>query len=66
MSKLDENTKPRRYFDVKNKTDLNVFKSFIMKNAWGNQGCPFLLEEPYLSIPDMIRYKITNEFLEIK
>ena len=66
MSKLDENTKTRRYFDVKNKPDLSIFKHFVIHNAWGKEGCPFLLEEPFLTIPDMIRYKLTNEFLGIE
>ena len=66
MSKLDEAVRQRKYFDVKSKIDLNIFKHFVIHSAWGKECCPFLLEEPFLNIPDMIRYKITNEFLGIK
>jgi len=66
MSKLDENVRKRKYFDIKDASDIKRFKYFIVNSAWGSSGCPFLLEEPFLNIPDMIRYKITNEFLGIK
>jgi hypothetical protein len=66
MSKLDEAVRQRRYFDVSSALDIKLVKSFFIKSAWGNTGCPFLLEEPFTNIPDMIRYKITNVFLGIE
>jgi hypothetical protein len=66
MSKLDEAVRQRRYFDVGSTLDIKLVKSFLKNSAWGNTGCPFFLEEPFLNIPDMIRYKITNVFLGIE
>jgi len=65
MSKLDEALKQRRYFDIKNANDIQIFKKFVVNSAWGNEACPFFLEEPFLNIPDMIRYKLTNKLLGI-
>ena len=66
MSKLDVYFNYRRCFDVKSTLDLKIFEKFVINNAWGTSGCPFLLEEPFTNIPDMIRYKITNVFLGIE
>jgi|FreactcultureFD7_1027221.scaffolds.fasta_scaffold26638_2 hypothetical protein len=65
MSKLSEAVKQRRYFNINSDSDVKVFKKFIVDSAWGSSCCPFLLEEPFLNIPDMIRYKITNNFLGV-
>jgi hypothetical protein len=65
MSILDDIMQTRKLFDVTSEQDLQLFKVFCIKNAWGKNGCPFILEEPFLSIPEMIRYKISNEFLGI-
>lgn len=65
MSKLDEGLQIRKYFDIKDANDIQRFKEFVVNSAWGEKGCPFLIEEPFLTIPDMIRYKIANEFLGI-
>jgi hypothetical protein len=66
MSKLDEGLHMRKYFDIKDKNDIKRFRDFVVNSAWSPAGCPFILEEPFLTIPDMIRYKIANEFLGIK
>jgi hypothetical protein len=66
MSKLDVYFNYRRCFDIGSTLDIKIFKKFVTDNAWGPSGCPFLLEEPFTNIPDMIRYKITNEFLGIE
>jgi len=49
---------PKRYFDVNNKVDLKAYKEFLANKNWGTNGCPFELEWPWLSIPDMISHKI--------
>lgn len=58
--------KPKRNFDVNNKKDLAAFKSFMVNNAWGKEGCPFTIEEPFISIPDMIKDKLVRKHLGIK
>jgi len=51
---------PKRVFDVNNKEDLLAYKSFLDNHSWGSNGCPFELEWPWLSIPDMISHKIAR------
>lgn len=53
-------------FDVTNKKDVELFKKFMVDRAWGPDGCPFILEQPYLDIPEMIKDKITHKHLDIK
>lgn len=55
---------PKHIFDVKNKTDLSLYKSFIKTRSWGKDGCPFELEWPWLNIPDMIAHKIAEHVVE--
>jgi len=55
---------PKRVFNVKNKQDLKVYKHFITSHSWGEYGCPFELEWPWLSIPDMIAHKIAEHAVE--
>lgn len=50
---------PKRVFDVTDKKDLAIYKYYIQKHSWGDNGCPFELEWPWLSIPDMISHKIS-------
>lgn len=63
---LDSVLKPKRFFDVKSKQDIASFKKFIKEHRWGADGCPFYLEFPYLTIPDMIKDKIIHNTLGLK
>jgi hypothetical protein len=63
---LDRIMQPKRYFNADDQKDINSFKSFLKNNAWGTDGCPFNLEEPYLTIPDMIKDKLVYKFLKVK
>jgi hypothetical protein len=59
MSKLIELQtlgNPKYLFDPKNKYHINLLRYFITENRWGAP-CPFLLEEPYLDIPTMLKDK---------
>lgn len=49
-------TNQKRIFNPKIKTDIDLLKRFIRLNSWGGT-CPFLLEEPYLDIPAMMKDK---------
>ena len=62
---LDAFVKTKRHFDVNSKKDIAIFAEFMKKSAWGPDRCPFVLEYPYLSIPDMIKAKIINKMLKL-
>lgn len=62
LSKIDRS---KREFDVVNEKDRDEFKHFLKTGKWGTTGCPFVLEFPYLSVPDMIKDKIVKFYLEI-
>lgn len=60
---LQDVLRARHYFCPLNKKDVAEVKYFFKNNKWMN-GCPFYLEWPYLTIPDMIKDKITKSFLK--
>ena len=55
---------PKRQFDVSNKEDLRAYKHFLATRSWGEKGCPFELEWPWLSIPDMINHMIAEDVVK--
>lgn len=55
-------TKLKRYFDPKNSEDLTEYRHYIKKGVW-RDSCPFELEWPYLSIPQMISDKIATYYV---
>ena len=65
MSVLDTLLPTKRYFDVNSKKDIEIFRGFLMNNAWGKGCCPFELEEPFLSIPEMIKDKLVRKQLKV-
>jgi len=54
---------PRRLFDPTEKNDLIEYKYFLDNSKWRNN-CPFELEWPYLTIPEMIRDKLINTYIK--
>lgn len=58
--------KVRRFFDINDKNDVQCFKKYYTSGAWGPTGCPFEVEEPWVSIPDMIKHKLLCQHLKIK
>lgn len=62
---LDTLIKPKRHFDVNDKVDVEIYTNFLKTGAWGHSGCPFTLEYPYLTIPDMIKDKMIRKFLKV-
>lgn len=52
----------RKMFDPSSKEHLREFKYFVEENKW-RDSCPFWLEWPYLSVPDMIKDKIINNII---
>jgi len=55
----------KRKFDVNNKRDVETYKNFLTTHRWGSNGCPFILEFPHLTIPDMIKDKLMNKYMKI-
>ena len=53
----------RRKFDPTKQQDIQDYKYFLDNNHWKN-GCPFWLEWPYLTIPDMIKDSIVRNLLK--
>lgn len=56
----------KRLFDCNNETDVEAYKSFLKTNSWGKNACPFVLEFPYLTVPDMIKDKMIHHLLKVK
>lgn len=53
----------REIFDPNNKDHLYKFKFFIENGRWETV-CPFFLEEPWMSIPDMVKDRIVRNVLK--
>ena len=65
LNRLVEQIDSRRSnFDPNNQDHLQIFKSFLEQNKWGGS-CPFYLEWPHTSIPDMIKDKIVKNLLNV-
>ena len=52
----------RQVFDPKNTAHIEEVKFFMDNNKWKDI-CPFFLEWPYLTIPDMIKDKIVRNIV---
>ena len=52
-------------FDPKDKSHIKLLKLFLSETRWRGP-CPFLLEEPYLTIPDMLKDKYIKSQLGVK
>ena len=63
---IDTIPRQKRLFDVNDKKDVAVYKKFLESGAWGIECCPFALEEPYISVPDMIKDKLIHKTLGIE
>jgi hypothetical protein len=66
MVTLEAFKKQKRYFDLNNKADVELYRQFLINgNKWGSTTCPFILEFPYLTTPDMIKDKLVRKFLKV-
>ncbi len=54
---------PKREFDPSDATDLIEYKYFLENSSWKN-GCPFIVEWPFLSVIDMIKHKIVFRHID--
>ena len=62
---LEKVVKTKRDFNVNNKKDVALYRTFLIEGKWGVEGCPFALEYPYLTVPDMIKDKLIHKYLKI-
>jgi hypothetical protein len=66
MSKtLEGMRRYKRYFDINSKEDVELYRNFLMTSGWGDP-CPFILEFPYLTVPDMIKDRLIKKFLKVE
>ena len=66
LNKLQQEFLSRKEcFDPKNKKHLEAYKHFLKQNKW-SKGCPFFLEWPYNSIPDMVKDKIIRDMFNVE
>lgn len=57
----------KRKFDINNKKDIEIYKHFLKNHDWKITGsCPFVLEFPYVNVPDMIKDKLIHKFLKVE
>lgn len=56
----------KRLFNPSNEEDKQEFAFFLKKKRWNSIVCPFELEWPYLTIPDMIKDKLTHHMLKVE
>lgn len=52
----------KRPFDPTNANDLKIYQGFLENSRW-DEGCPFILEWPFLNIIDMIKHKIIYQHI---
>ena len=58
--------KQKRYFDKDSDIDVNAYRDYLKNNnKWGFEGCPFILEFPYLTTPDMIKDILVHKYLGV-
>lgn len=62
--KLSHHVWQRHFFDPNNKDDLREVAHFMKHSKW-KENCPFILEWPYLTITDMIKDKLVENYLEM-
>lgn len=55
----------RAKFDLRNRDHVQSFKHYLEQKKWGASGCPFELEYPWTSIPDMIKDKLVRHYLKV-
>jgi len=65
MNVLAQVQRQRIRFSPDDKKHVEQYRNFLINRKWDTLGCPYELEWPYLSIPDMIKDKIINHYLKI-
>jgi hypothetical protein len=60
--RLSHHSWNRRIFDPTSAEDLRVYQEFLLRSRW-YEGCPFIVEWPFLNVVDMIRHKIIQQHI---
>lgn len=63
---LDNIIKRRYPFDINDEQHVARYAKFLKTGSWGKTGCPFILEHPYDTIPEMINVKLVHRAVNIK
>lgn len=61
---LEGRREQKRYFDTSNKKDIELYRNYLITNGWG-VSCPFILEFPFLTTPDMIKDLLIRKLLKV-
>lgn len=61
--RLSSHTWQKRIFNPASAADLAVYKHFILNDRWEN-GCPFVVEWPFLDVLNMIEHKIIHQHID--
>ena len=43
---------------------IKRYARFLSEGKWGKDKCPFILEEPFTSIPEMCNYRVIRYYLK--
>lgn len=65
MKAMSIKMRKRAKFDFHNKDHVESFKLYLEEKKWGADGCPFELEYPWTSIPDMVKDKLVRHYLKV-
>jgi len=66
LNKMQQEVLSRKSgFDPNNEEHMKQYSYFLKNSRW-NQGCPFFLEWPHVTIPDMIKDKIVRNMFNAK
>jgi hypothetical protein len=60
--KLSQQVWHKRTFDPACAEDLRVYQDFLINSRWKN-GCPFIIEWPFLTVVDLIKHKIVKQHI---
>lgn len=61
--RLSSHVWPRRPFNPHSPADLAAYKEFLLHDKWGD-GCPFIVEWPFLNVLDTINHKIVYQHID--
>jgi hypothetical protein len=62
---LSQMTYAKQAFDPKRSDHVDTYRNFLKDSKWSG-GCPFYLEWPYLTVPDMIKDRIVRNLLNVE
>jgi hypothetical protein len=60
--KLSHTVWHKRTFDAASAEDLRVYQDFLLNSRW-RDGCPFIVEWPFLTVVDLIKHKIVKQHI---